>query len=87
MGMLDLGGKSDLLVCLEGVAQAQSDAPRCYFCCPRGAVIAQMLKHGIAFDNENMSTKSSSHPTIVSFVVYHVLVSFGIVIKTTPRRR
>ena len=36
---------------------------------------------------ENMPTKSSSHTSSVSFVVYHVSISFGIVIKTTPWRQ
>jgi len=47
-GKLHLGSKSDLLVCLEGVAEAQSDAPAVTSVVLDGAVIVQMLKPGTA---------------------------------------
>jgi len=48
MSTLHLGSKSDLLVCLESVTEAQSDAPAVTSIVLHGAVIVQMLKPGIA---------------------------------------
>ena len=47
-GRLYLGSKSDLLVCLEGHAEPQSEAPTVTAVVLDGAVIVQMLKPGTA---------------------------------------
>ena len=47
-GRLCLGSKSDLLVCLEGQAEPQSEAPTVTAVVLDGAVIVQMLKPGTA---------------------------------------
>ena len=47
-GRLYLGSKSDLLVCLEGHAEPQSEAPTVTAVVLGGAVIVQMLKPGTA---------------------------------------
>jgi len=48
MGKLHLSSKRTLLVCLEGVAEAQSDAPAVSSIDLHREVIAQMLKPGSA---------------------------------------
>ena len=47
-GKMHLCSKSDLLVCLEGIVEAQSDAPVVSCVVLDGAVIVQMLKPGTA---------------------------------------
>jgi len=46
MGKLHLCSKSALLVCLEGIAEAQSDAPAVISIALGRTVIAQVLKSG-----------------------------------------
>ena len=48
LGKLHLGSKIELLVCLEGVARTQSDAPTVTSVFLDVAVIVQMLKLGTA---------------------------------------
>ena len=45
-GILHLGAKSDLLVCLEGLSEAQSVAPNVTNAIIDGAAVVQMLKPG-----------------------------------------
>ena len=47
-GKLHLGNKSDMLVCLEGLSEAQSEAPKVTNAVIDGAAIVQMLKPGAA---------------------------------------
>ena len=47
-GKLHLGTKSDMLECLEGLSEAQSEAPKVTNVVIDGAVLVQMLKPGAA---------------------------------------
>lgn len=57
VGKLHLGNKTQLLECLEGVAEFQSDAPAAISVVLDGAVIVKMLKPGTAKTFEEYAQK------------------------------